>query len=79
LLWAGLTINYISLFADMDECMLGTNNCNPSERCENNPGSFSCNPTCRAGYQPDPQNPQNCIDIDECQEKVDTCHRNKER
>ncbi|PNF34447.1 Fibulin-1 [Cryptotermes secundus] len=59
--------------------MLGTNNCNPSEQCVNNPGSFWCNPTCRAGYQLDPQNPQTCIDIDECQEKVDTCHRNKER
>jgi hypothetical protein len=79
LLWAGLTLNYTWLFSDVDECMLGTNNCNPSEQCVNNPGSFWCNPTCRAGYQLDPQNPQNCIDIDECKEKVDTCHQNKER
>ena len=76
---SGLTKSYFSLFIDEDECKLGTNNCNPSERCVNNPGSFWCNPECRAGYQLDPQNPQNCIDIDECQQKVDTCHRKKER
>lgn len=64
---------------DEDECTLGTNNCNPSERCVNNPGSFSCHPVCRAGYQLDPKNPQTCIDIDECQQKVDTCHRKRER
>jgi hypothetical protein len=79
LLKAGLSVNYCSLFADEDECILGTNNCNPSERCVNNPGSFWCNPVCRVGYQLDPQNSQNCIDIDECQEKVDTCHRTRER
>jgi hypothetical protein len=77
LLWSGLI--QIFLTADENECILGTNNCNPSEKCINNPGSFWCDPVCRAGYKFDSQNPQNCIDIDECEEKVDTCHRNKER
>ncbi|XP_069694529.1 fibrillin-2 isoform X2 [Periplaneta americana] len=76
----GYKYNKITLKCeDEDECALGTHNCNPSERCVNNAGSFWCNPSCRAGYKIDPQNPQNCVDIDECQEIVDTCIRNKER
>jgi len=36
---------------DIDECLLGTDNCDSDAICKNTQGSFSC--TCKEGYQGD--------------------------
>lgn len=38
---------YCFVFIDIDECKLGTGNC--EQRCENNDGSYSC--FCHLGYR----------------------------
>jgi len=34
---------------DIDECLLGTNNCHSQANCINTIGSFNC--ICKSGYQ----------------------------
>lgn len=40
---------------DINECTLGTHNCEADFVCNNTPGSFRCNPRvkCRGGFIPD--------------------------
>ena len=40
--------NCISFYADIDECVEGTDNCDDNASCSNNAGGFTC--TCNAGY-----------------------------
>ena len=35
-------------FSDIDECSVGTDNCDTNAACTNAPGSFTC--TCNQGY-----------------------------
>lgn len=35
-------------FIDIDECAIGTDNCDENANCTNNEGSFSCR--CRSSY-----------------------------
>jgi len=37
---------YVFCCADINECLLGTHNC--EQLCSNTPGSFTC--SCRSGY-----------------------------
>ncbi|WP_437686102.1 FG-GAP-like repeat-containing protein [Sorangium sp. So ce176] len=46
---------------DVNECALGTDNCDANAACTNTPGSFTC--ACNAGYEGDGVT---CADIDEC-------------
>ena len=43
--------HYIS---DIDECRLGTDDCDDNAKCDNTPGSFEC--TCNEGYSGDGKN-----------------------
>ncbi|KAI8511658.1 complement activation, classical pathway [Branchiostoma belcheri] len=54
---------------DNDECVDGSNNCNPDAFCTNTPGSFTC--TCKAGYS---GNGVTCTDVDECADGTHNCH-----
>ena len=36
---------------DIDECVVGSHNCDPNARCTNTPGSFTC--ACNQGYSGD--------------------------
>ena len=36
------------MFADIDECVIGTDNCDGNATCINNAGSFDC--SCNTGY-----------------------------
>jgi hypothetical protein len=47
---------------DIDECALGTHQCDSLVACTNTPGSYSCG-ACPAGYEGDGQT---CTDIDGC-------------
>ena len=38
-------------FTDVDECILGTHNCDMNANCTNSVGSFNC--TCREGFEGD--------------------------
>ena len=49
--------------ADIDECALGTHNCDESANCSNTIGAFEC--TCFTGYVGGGEL-DDCIDIDEC-------------
>ncbi|HEY4160031.1 MAG TPA: SUMF1/EgtB/PvdO family nonheme iron enzyme, partial [Polyangiaceae bacterium] len=49
--------------SDIDECMLGTDNCSSNATCANTPGSFTC--ACKSGYA-SPDNGVTCSDVDEC-------------
>lgn len=56
---------------DIDECALGTDNCDDDAQCENLPGTFECE--CNAGYEGDGVT---CTDIDECMLGTDNCDPN---
>ena len=44
-----LSLSYMCILADIDECnSSSTNNCDPNALCMNIPGSFTC--TCKNGY-----------------------------
>jgi len=57
--------------ADIDECALGTDNCDVNATCTNIPGSFTC--TCNSGYA---GNGLTCTDIDECTLGTHSCDPN---
>ncbi|XXY49155.1 FG-GAP-like repeat-containing protein [Sorangium sp. So ce269] len=56
---------------DVDECALGTDNCDANAACTNTPGSFTC--ACNAGYSGDGVT---CTDADECALGTDNCDAN---
>ncbi|XP_035699002.1 polycystin-1-like [Branchiostoma floridae] len=55
-----------SPYSDVDECSLGTDDCD--QICENVPGSFTC--SCWDGYIMDGGT---CVDVDECTLDTDNC------
>uniref|UniRef100_A0A3B4VNG8 Fibulin-1 n=1 Tax=Seriola dumerili TaxID=41447 RepID=A0A3B4VNG8_SERDU len=58
---------------DINECLLGANNCRGGERCINTEGSFRCQRevSCGTGYELTDNN--NCKDIDECETGIHNC------
>ncbi|WP_437686100.1 FG-GAP-like repeat-containing protein [Sorangium sp. So ce176] len=56
---------------DVNECALGTDNCDANAACTDTPGSFTC--ACNAGYEGDGVT---CTDIDECALGTDDCDTN---
>lgn len=59
---------------DVDECAApGNGGC--AHLCENAPGSRRC--LCRAGFAPDPGDPDGaaCVDFDECAEDANSCQQ----
>ncbi|WP_438004073.1 FG-GAP-like repeat-containing protein [Sorangium sp. So ce321] len=56
---------------DVDECALGTDNCDANAACTNTTGSFTC--ACNAGYSGDGVT---CTDVDECALGTDNCGAN---
>lgn len=56
---------------DVDECDLGTYNCDPNAHCINNPGSYEC--VCLDGFT---GNGLNCRDINECLVNNGGCDEN---
>ena len=53
---------------DLNECELGTYECDMNATCENTEGNYSC--TCNDGYDGDGKT---CTDIDECALETDEC------
>ncbi|MBU1242476.1 DNRLRE domain-containing protein, partial [Myxococcota bacterium] len=56
---------------DIDECALGTDDCDTNASCANTTGAFTC--TCNGGYSGDGVT---CADIDECALGTDDCDAN---
>ncbi|XXT15897.1 EGF domain-containing protein [Sorangium sp. So ce429] len=56
---------------DVDECALGTDNCDANATCTNTSGSFTC--ACGEGYSGDGVT---CTDVDECALGTDNCDAN---
>ncbi|WP_437284977.1 FG-GAP-like repeat-containing protein [Sorangium sp. So ce406] len=56
---------------DVNECALGTDNCDANAACTNTPGAFTC--ACNAGYEGDGVT---CTDVDECALGTDDCDTN---
>ncbi|WP_437963897.1 FG-GAP-like repeat-containing protein [Sorangium sp. So ce260] len=56
---------------DVNECALGTDNCDANAACTNTVGSFTC--ACNAGYSGDGVT---CTDVDECALGTDNCDTN---
>jgi len=56
---------------DIDECALGTDNCDLLATCTNTVGSFFC--TCPSGYSDTNSDGTLCEDIDECALGTDNC------
>merc|ERR1712050_537541 len=54
---------------DVDECILGTDNCHAHASCTNTDGSFTCE--CNDGFQ---GNGAQCSDVNECVLGTDNCH-----
>ncbi|XP_078488355.1 uncharacterized protein LOC100175634 isoform X2 [Ciona intestinalis] len=67
---ATVTGNF-NVAADIDECTLGTHNCNTSATCTNTTGSFTC--ACKTGFTGDGVS---CTDIDECTLGTHNCNTN---
>ena len=65
---------------DIDECITDDHNCPLKTVCKNNDGSFNCD--CDVGYKIGDADEScedgvcvgNCVDIDECVARIDTCH-----
>lgn len=53
---------------DINECALGTFDCDPNSDCVNQPGTYTC--VCHEGYV---KSGGKCIDIDECALGTDQC------
>ncbi|XP_077986149.1 uncharacterized protein LOC144440635 [Glandiceps talaboti] len=56
---------------DIDECASGLRQ-ECSQECENFAGGFEC--SCRHGYRVDPEDADECVDINECDNAPETCH-----
>ncbi|WP_044986365.1 FG-GAP-like repeat-containing protein [Sorangium cellulosum] len=56
---------------DVNECALGTDNCDANAACANTTGAFTC--ACNAGYEGDGVT---CTDVDECALGTDDCDAN---
>ncbi|KYF97876.1 hypothetical protein BE18_28360 [Sorangium cellulosum] len=56
---------------DVNECALGTDNCDANATCTNTTGSFTC--ACNAGYEGDGVT---CTNVDECALGTDDCDAN---
>ncbi|XP_057410391.1 fibulin-2 isoform X4 [Balaenoptera acutorostrata] len=58
---------------DVDECELGTHNCQAGSACHNTKGSFYCQARqrCMEGFLQDPEG--NCVDINECTSLSEPC------
>ncbi|WP_437575223.1 FG-GAP-like repeat-containing protein [Sorangium sp. So ce887] len=56
---------------DVNECALGTDNCDANAACTNTAGAFTC--ACNAGYSGDGVT---CTDVDECALGTDNCDAN---
>ncbi|WP_437758502.1 EGF domain-containing protein [Sorangium sp. So ce1389] len=56
---------------DVNECALGTDNCDANATCTNTTGSFTC--ACNEGYEGDGVT---CADVDECALGTDNCDAN---
>ncbi|WP_437721100.1 FG-GAP-like repeat-containing protein [Sorangium sp. So ce861] len=56
---------------DVNECALGTDNCDANAACTNTAGSFTC--ACNAGYSGDGVT---CTDVDECAAATANCDAN---
>jgi hypothetical protein len=54
--------------ADVDECAVDKDNCDPHARCTNSKGSFSC--ACNIGYS---GSGVSCVDVNECADGTDSC------
>jgi len=49
-------------YLDIDECPANEHQC--SHLCHNIPGGWAC--TCFRGYEVDPADSRDCVDVDEC-------------
>ncbi|XP_022794480.1 loricrin-like isoform X2 [Stylophora pistillata] len=58
---------------DLDECTVGTHECEENAECNNTLGSYKC--TCKVGFQ---GNGTNCTDLDECSDGTHNCDVNAE-
>ncbi|XXT15899.1 FG-GAP-like repeat-containing protein [Sorangium sp. So ce429] len=67
----GLTCQSGTCTGAVDECALGTDNCDANAACTDTPGSFTC--ACDAGYSGDGVT---CTDVDECGLGTDNCDAN---
>ena len=56
---------------DINECDVGTDNCDMNASCHNLPGTYTC--ICLSGYEGDGVT---CTDIDECALNTDNCDMN---
>ncbi|XP_063712546.1 fibulin-1-like [Symsagittifera roscoffensis] len=59
-------------FSDVDECLSDNGQC--AQICMNTAGSFVCE--CRDGFEVDPLNSFQCLDLNECDANLDSCQRN---
>ena len=55
-------------FSDIDECAVGTDDCDTNADCTHTAGGFSC--ACHTGHEGDGET---CSDIDECAVGADDC------
>ncbi|CAH1263916.1 NOTCH1 [Branchiostoma lanceolatum] len=60
--------NDSSSCVDIDECLVGTDECHPTANCTNTLGSFTC--SCNVGHVGDGRV---CLDIDECDSGTADC------